>query len=464
MKELSVRQSICSSQAFSRTGMLSVRLRVISLLAVGLLMSTSLSLFGQQPAPSNQPKAAEPQAAPAATEEPVDGKKNNLQDESLDKIKELMTPEEAVSFWKTKRIDFDDVLRSGKISSKADKKLIAEGVRYQLYLMTLKQDPHKPENRTDLKKLRLNILRDIQFSGRVSGNYQARELYLEELTKQAQDLFDNQRMVRFNAVVLLTQLDLRDENRRKKTKRIAYTPAYAPLLKVINSKKQPTELKIIAANGIARIGEMGDPSNALRVKIVEAIIPALKQSQEENSWYQRSLVDVLGAMAITDNLARRPVVVDALLETMNDAKRTWRVRSAAAYNLGKLPLKANSDIKLITYSIVDLSRKMVAAYNANNKARFWKRCFWNVYLAFKPEFADGNNGLKQKPVNQTVVDSAYKQIIKPVAIILQPGIPPIIPAAITKSMDDWLKANLPKNFRVAPVQAKPQNQQVAEGK
>lgn len=454
MKELSVRQSICSSQVISRVGTLIARPAGFSLLVVGLLFSSNSSLLGQQPAPPAKPATDQPNANPAAPPK----------DDALDKIKELMTPEEAVNFRKTKLRKFDDLLRSGKISGNADKKLIAEGARYELYLMTMKQNPHKPEEKTDLKKLRLNILRNIQFSGRVSGNSQARELYLAELTKRAEDLFNNHRLVRFNAVVLLSQLDLKDEDRRKKVKRTAYTLAYAPLVKIISSKTQPVELKIIAANGLGRIGRMGDPTNALRIKIVEAIIPELEQSQKEHSWYQRSLVDALGSLNITDNLARRPVVVNALLKTMSDPKRTWGVRSAAAYNLGKLPLKANSDIKLITYSIVDLTRKMVAAYNQNNNARFWKRCFWNVYLAFRPEFANQNNGLFKKQVNQTVVNEAYKQIIKPAAIILQPGPTPKIPADVTKAMDDWLKKNLPKNFRVAPGQVKPPNQKVAEGR
>ncbi|WP_145311296.1 HEAT repeat domain-containing protein [Gimesia fumaroli] len=455
-----MRQSTCSFQAFSRIGMLAARMTAIPLLATGLLLLSSSALLSQQPAPPNQPNPEQPAAKkkPAAAQP-----KPGMQDPGLDQVKELMTPEEAERFRKTKLRDFEELLRGGKISSDADKKLIAEGARYNLYLMTLKQDPRKPENKTDLKKLRANILRDIQFSGRVSGNYQARELYLEELTKRAEDLFDNHRLVRFSAVVLLSSLDLRDEDRRKKLNRVAYVPAYAPLLKIIASPRQPTELKIIAANGLARIGEIGDPTNSRRVSIVEALIPALELSVQEHSWYQRSLVDTLGSMGITDNLARRPVVVNALLKVMNDPKRTWRVRSSAAYNLGKLPLKANSDIKLITYSIVDLTRKMIKAYNANNKARFWKRYFWNVYLAFKPQAAGMDNGLTQKPVNQTVVNDAYKQIIKPVKTVLQPGVTPPIAPDVTKSMDDWLKKNLPKNFRVAPVQAKPKNQQVAEG-
>lgn len=437
---------------------------VLSLLAVGLLLSSSSVLLSQQPASPNQPKPEQPEAdsvekgdAAAAPNKP------NQQDPALDQVKELMTPEEAEKFRKTKHRNFQELLRGGKISSEADKKLVAEGARYNLYLMTLKQDPHYPEKKTDLKKLRLNILRDVQFSGRVSGNFQARELYLEELTKQAEDLLKNHRLVRFSAVVLLSSLDLRDEDRRKKIQQVAYTPVYAPLLKVITSPNQPTELKIIAANGLARIGRIGDPTNSRRVTIVEALIPELDLSVNENSWYQRSLVDALGDMGVTDNLARRPVVVDALLKVMNDPKRTWRVRSSAAYNLGKLPLKANSDIKLITYSIVDLTRKMVKAYNANNNARFWKRCFWNVYLAFKPVAAGMDTGLTQKPVNQTVVNDAYKQIIKSVATVVQPGVPPKIAPDVIKSMDEWLKKNLPKNFRVAPVQAKPKNQQVAEG-
>ncbi|WP_145041987.1 HEAT repeat domain-containing protein [Gimesia chilikensis] len=440
-----MRQSRCSYEAFSVTEVPAARITGFFLLVAGLFFADSSLLFGQNEAPANPPEA----------------KQQN--DKALSEYKPLMKPEEAVNFRKTKLRDFDELLRGGKISSSADKKLIADGARYQLYLMTFKNDPNKPENATDLKKLRANILRDIQFSGRVSGNYQARELYLEELTKQAPDLFDNHRLVRFSAVVLLSELDLRDEDRRKKTKRTAYTLAYAPLLKVIESKTQPIEVKIVAANGLGRIGEMGDPSNALRVKIAEALIPQLKNSIQDHSWYQRSLVDALGSLGITDNLARQPVVVDALLDAMKNPKRTWGVRSAAAYNIGKLPLNARSDIKLITYSIVDLTRKMVAEYNKNNNARFWKRCFWNVYLAFKPANQGSDEGLTQKKVNQTVVNDAYKQIIKPVATIVQPGNPPKIAADVTKSMDDWLKKNLPKNFRVAPVQVKPNNQQVAEG-
>lgn len=420
--------------------MLTARVCRHSLLAVGLLLCSSSLLLGQQPADPN------------------------AQNNALNVYKELMSPDEAVKFRKTKLRNFDEVLRGGKINSPEDKKLIAEGAKYHLYLMTFKQDPNKPENETDLNKLRANILRDIQFSGRVSGNYQARELYLEELTKQAEDLLNNHRLIRFSAVVLLSQLDLRDEDFRKKTDRVAYTMAYVPLVKVLNDKSQPTELKIVAANGLARIGETGNATNQLRIKIAEEIIDELIQSVNEFSWYQRSLVDALGSMGITDNLARQPIVTEALLKVMNDAKRTWEVRSAAARNLGKLPLKANADIKLITYSIVDMTRKMIQAYNANVNAFFWKRCFLNVYLAFKPLNAADNTGLTKKQINQTVVNDAYKQVIKSIATIVQPGVTPPINADVTKEMDDWLKKKLPKNFRVAPVQAKPQNQQVAEGK
>ncbi|QDU15996.1 hypothetical protein CA11_38240 [Gimesia maris] len=416
--------------------MLTARVCRHSLLAVGLLLCSSSLLLGQQPADPN----------------------------ALNVYKELMSPDEAVNFRKNKLRDFDKLLRGGKISSAEDKKLIAEGAKYHVYLMTFKQDPNKPENETDLNKLRANILRDINFSGKISGNYQARELYLEELTKRAQDLLNNHRLVRFSAAVLLSQLDLRDEDRQKKKERVAYTLAYVPLVKVLNDKAQTTEVKIVAANGLARIGQTGNPTNQLRVKIAEELIDELTQSVNEFSWYQRSLVNALGSMGITDNLARQPIVTDALLKVMSNAKRTWEVRSTAAENLGKLPLKANADIKLITYSIVDLTRKMIQAYNGNPNAFFWKRCFWNVYLAFKPENAADNTGLFKQQVNQTVVNDAYKQVIKPISAILQPGVNPKINAETIKGMDDWLKKNLPKNFRVAPVQAKPQNQQVAEGK
>lgn len=423
--------------------MLTARVCRHSLLAVGLLLCSSSLLLGQQPADPNA---------------------QNADPNALNVYKELMSPDEAVNFRKNKLRDFDKLLRGGKISSAEDKKLIAEGAKYHVYLMTFKQDPNKPENETDLNKLRANILRDINFSGKISGNYQARELYLEELTKRAQDLLNNHRLVRFSAAVLLSQLDLRDEDRQKKKERVAYTLAYVPLVKVLNDKSQTTEVKIVAANGLARIGQTGNPTNQLRVKIAEEIIDELMQSVNEFSWYQRSLINALGSMGITDNLARQPIVTDALLKVMSNAKRTWEVRSTAAENLGKLPLKANADIKLITYSIVDLTRKMIQAYNGNPNAFFWKRCFWNVYLAFKPENAADNTGLFKQQVNQTVVNDAYKQIIKPISSILQPGVNPKINAETINGMDDWLKKNLPKNFRVAPVQAKPQNQQVAEGK
>ncbi|WP_417386957.1 HEAT repeat domain-containing protein [Gimesia sp.] len=435
-----MRQSICSYQTVSGIEMLTARVCRQVLLAAGLLLCSSSLVLGQQPADPN------------------------AQNDALNVYKELITPDEAVNFRKTKLRDFDKVLRGGKLSSAEEKKLIAEGAKYHVYLMTLKQDPNKPENETDLNKLRANILRDISFSGKISGNFQARELYLEELTKRAQDLLDNHRLVRFSAVVLLSQLDLRDEDRSKKTERVAYTMAYVPLVKILNDKSQPTEVKIVAANGLARIGQTGNPTNQLRVKIAEEIIDELTQSVDEFSWYQRSLVNALGSLGISDNLARQPIVTDALLKVMNNAKRTWDVRSAAAENIGKLPLKANADIKLITYSIVDMTRKMIQAYNANPNAFFWKRCFWNVYLAFKPENPADNTGLTKMQVNQTVVNDAYKQVIKPISTVLQPNVAAKINAETINGMDDWLKKNLPKNFRVAPVQAKPQNQQVAEGR
>lgn len=444
MKELSVRQSRCSYQTISQFGSSISKRTGLFFLISGLFLLTGSYLAAQKPAAPKQPEV----------------KKGN----ALDEFKELITPEDEVNFRKTKLRKFDEILRGGKISGKEDKKLIADGARYELYLMTLKQDPKKPENKTNIRKLTGNIIRDIQFSGRISGNYQARELYLAELTKRAEDLLNNHRIVRFNAAVLLSQLDLRDNDARRKLKQIAYVPASVPLLKIIASKDQPTELKIVAANGLGRIGKLGDATNAKRIKIAQGIITQLEQSVKEHSWYQRSLINALGSMNITDNLARRPFVVDALLKVMNNPKRTINVRSSAAYNLGKLPLKANSDIKLITYSIVDLTSKMVTAYNQNNKSRVWKRPFWNIYLAFKPANPLVPTGLTKKPVNQTIVVAAYKQILKPVAIVIQPGITPKISAEVIKSMDDWLKKNLPKNFRVAPVQAKPQNQQVAEGK
>lgn len=449
MKELSVRQSICSYQALSLFGNQFSKHTGILFLVSGFLLSTNSFLFGQQPAAPKQPVAN--------------------QENKLDVYKELITPEEAVRFYKTKEKKFDETLRAGNIRNNADKKLIAEGARYQVYLMTLKENPHKPGEKTNLNKLTGDIIRDIRFSGSITGIMQAKELYLAELTKRAEDLLDNHRLVRFNAAVLLSKLDLRGNNPRKKQKQIAYTPASVPLLKIIASKDQPTEVKIIAANGLGRIGMLSNAPNATRVKIAEGLVTQLEQSLRENSWYQRSLVNALGSMNITDNLARRPFVVDALLKVMNDPKRTFNVRSTAAYNIGKLPLKANSDIKLITYSIVDLTNKMVAKYNENTKPRFWKRFFWNIYLAFipvtrNPNFPGIDYGLTQKPVNQTIVNDAFKQIIKPVNIIVQPGVTPKVSAEVTKSMNDWLKKNQPKNFRVAPVQAKLQNQQVAEGK
>lgn len=449
MKELSVRQSICSYQAFSLFGNQFSKHTGILFLVSGFLLSTSSFLFGQEPVAPKQP------AANQANE--------------LDVYKELMTPEEAIKFYKTKQRKFDDTLRGGEIKNNSDKQLIADGARYQVYLMTLKENPHKPGEKTDLNKLTGNIIRSLQFSGRISGQTRAKEIYLAELTKRAEDLLNNHRLVRFNAAVLLSKLDLKESDPRKKQKQIAFTPASVPLLKIIASKKQPTETKIIAANGLARIGILSNATNATRIKIAEGIVAQLEQSVRDHSWYQRSLVNALGSMKITDNLARRPFIVDALLKVMNDPKRTFDVRSTAAYNIGKLPLKANSDIKLITYSIVDLTNKMVAKYNENPKPRFWKRFFWNIYLSFKPvarnpNFPGKDYGLTQKPVNQTIVNDAYKQIIRPVNTVLQPGIAPKVPAEVTKSMNDWLKKNQPKNFRVAPVQAKLQNQQVAEGK
>jgi len=109
------------------------RIAGLFLLVVGLFIADSSLVFGQPAAPADE--------AAANNNAPDDKPAANKNKDALTEYKPLMTPEEAVNFRKTKLRDFDELLRGGKLNGEADKKLIAEGARYHLYLMTLKQDP-----------------------------------------------------------------------------------------------------------------------------------------------------------------------------------------------------------------------------------------------------------------------------------------------------------------------------------
>ena len=354
-------------------------------------------------------------------------------------------------------------LRRGELTPE-NQKYIDEWARAAVHNLTRVE----PEVREQLGRLREDIDSDIDGAASLqSAPDQARrfrEYLLESVTKRLTELLDATFPVRMQAVVLLAELNYREQDRIRQTPVVPYSGAAEPLLKVLSAPPDPTltrdentSLRIIATNGLARIMQFANPSPDLKIRFGNAAIEQL-QDNTTHPWYQRSLVDALVVVDQMLNLNREPFLVQALTMVLADDKRHWVVRSAAARALGRVPVDATINMPLLAYQIVKLAGQMAEAYNQNPAEVFWPECFWNVYLAFKPENAEElqrQAGLVTKSQAATlgdhaaVIESAYNRIVPLTSsVINQPGAP--IPPEAINSINQWLQQNKPQNNRVAP--------------
>lgn len=320
---------------------------------------------------------------------------------------------------------YQTILRTAKASD-AEKALVKNGLRYRLALMCLKQ------NRTELSKLHEDLTRDLNSAASAPETANAnaiknfRQMVLQELVNQITPLLTTQPFhVRLHLVLLLSELNLTEENPRFALKQEAFTPATAPLLLVVSSADQPEGVKIVAANGLARNLRLGTANIGLRVQIAQALVAEL-ENKKSHPWYQMRLASALGAVDV-DLVQGKPIIVDILKAVMADNQRTWSVRAEAAKSLGRVTLPAASNPPTVTRAVAAFALELAKAAQQSPQTKAdeskWKSEFFKVYLAFQQ--VDANDlqadrktkaGLLNNP--QATARQAYELIVPLVSAIL----------------------------------------------
>jgi len=472
VKDLSVRRSTTASGKFAAVRQLNIGIvtscfRGTTLLAAVFLataLSAQTETSAEPSADEAPPKPAADQPAPIPST-PEDHKGPKLPpgyrapakpSPAMLVDKELMTTEqEAAEIKALRSAKYATILRAGKLDANAQK-ILPRWAKWWMYRLTIK------ENRRTLNKLRQTFLREVTGTAGLQDNpvvaRSFREAMLKQVTKHAAELLDNHLTARVQAVLILSQLNLDEERRKYKTTRKAYTEAYLPLLSVIDDKAQDVGVKILAANGLKRIALIGDPSNDVKNQIATSLVRELDNS-DAYFWYQWSLAVSMAAIDLPlDRAARQPIICNALMKAMVEKKRHWIVRCRAAKSLGRAALDPQINVELMTFEIAQLAQDMAKEYNQKPNQVHWKKCYFDLYLAFQPlnEFEKKRGfGLLQRverpgfSKHRSKTTEAYEHILPFVTHLLWKS-PNKLPNSILTPMADWLAKNKPQNNRLAP--------------
>src|SRR5262245_51208306 len=96
---------------------------------------------------------------------------------------------------------YKTIFQAGEFAGEADRKLVADILRYKLSLMTRK------ENRDKVQALRADILKDVAFSPAAkSGSRDVRKFMLKTIAEEAPRLFKYHAVARINGAILLAEL------------------------------------------------------------------------------------------------------------------------------------------------------------------------------------------------------------------------------------------------------------------
>lgn len=342
---------------------------------------------------------------------------------------------------------------SAQIKGKEDIDLIRKIVRWKLAEFTRKS------NREQVYKLREDILfRDLRVS---SLTQPIKDVMLDAVVAEAPTLFDHCLEPRFNAVLLLSELNVKESLPVPGggfSAPVPYLKACDPLLKVLNDPQQPDIVKIPAVIGAVRYASPVPTPVDLKHKVVDALFRLLRNAQSD-AWLQMRCAEGLGQIGYYQNLNKEPVVLKLLQDVMKDSKRSWFVRAEAARAIGRLNLDPNVDLKLITGDLANFALQMATEYQKSPKQSHWSGCFLNLYFAFWPMDADekkkgwGLLTLVEKPAfkaHKDLVNAAYRQCIQVIKNVVTPPGDVTLPEAI-KNLNDWVKQNSPNGVNIAPA-------------
>ncbi len=302
----------------------------------------------------------------------------------------LATKEELAKLKREFGSAYRQTLKTCDVSANG-RKIIEGAIHYKLAEMTVR------DRLSDLPGLRKTFVQEFTTIGdgaRRKGEIDAMTALVgQEIVKQIPELLKNNSYVRLNAVYILCEIN--------------YAPAYELLLQVMRAPDirkdeengQPETLKIVAAMGLVRILRFASPSVKERTAMATGIIEALKDPQT-HFWYQLRLIEALRYCEIAGfdpGDKDRPFVVECLISVVNDANRTWKVRTRACYALGRVPFPKSVKVEDVITAITECALQISNAAAANPNHMDWKYCFYNLYAAFHT--VDGKDKEKDKDLD-----------------------------------------------------------------
>jgi hypothetical protein len=370
----------------------------------------------------------------------------------------LLTEEEVASLKKSLG-KYKTALR-GRDLSETTKQDVRNGLRYRLYLMTLK------ENRRQLADLREDLtLTDLRQAGSLAANVQQmrdfRRFVLQEVVTLARPLLENNFHVRIQAATLLGELDVSEKDDAKSIPQESFLPAAELCAEILKDPNQHVAVKISAARSASRLLRFATVPTPVEVKHKVAL-PAVAELKDvsQHWWYQMRLCELLSVIdAPFDLTTREPFVANVLRSVLNDPQRHWLVRAEAARALGRVTLDAQTNATDLVREIVVFADQMATAAAPDLKkgqSRMWGRAFFNVYLAFRPFDAEDKDAARKLPaglLNNPAVSGISQEPFRLLVPLVSAAVnDKELPAAAVAALAKWLEQGNggPRAGAVAP--------------
>lgn len=448
-----------------------------------LCVAAATELFAQAPAAARRGSPSAPGApasAPAAKPEtPAASRSQELPkgyEAPVDKptymepSDPLLTEEELKDLNKDLKnlSKYKAALRNGDLKNEAERDAVKRGIKYRIAEMS------QMSRVRELSKMRAEfIAQELNSAAKLKDKPQDvrdyRQFVLGEVVNQAKVLLDKNLHIRLNAVFLLAELDI-VLSPGATVPAEAFADSLPVFTSLVESASQPEPVKIAAVRGIWRAYRYGNPQVKDKLPAAIAVIAEL-QKTDNSVDYQIRLVSALSACDQILDFNRQPLVTPALLDIVNDPKRSMLVRCEAARALGRAPLASNTSPQVVMQSLVTLTQQAAVAQQKDPKDRRWWTCFANIYLAFKPENPEdleatrkGAGGLIQSTNGATATAAkAAFAVVQPVLSAVMGGIvsgnPQPIEAPPVQALEAWLQKN-----RVGGVALDPSSRSAASAR
>ncbi len=332
------------------------------------------------------------------------------------------------------------LLRQGNfMEAGEERKILRYGIKYKLALMTQRKilfptdddrekikKAQEEEKRVEAPPTIENVrddllLKDFKYTNAFNGGMEIRDAFIDILCEEIPKLYDNNYYARFNAILILCNINRREEDRVKMTPEEPEFKTIKPLLELVNSPKQDPTYKIHPIIALARMCRHKNCKPEDRFAIMESFISQLALAKTLPEWYGWRLAEQMAQLGDPNDRTRQPVIVDALVKVLKDPGYAYRIRSEAARSLGRIPLDQYRKADEIAVEMLRLGEQMAVDFEKTQKDPRWKLYFYKVYLGFQPEDATERTEKKgllaqvdSKPAlaaTKTVVTEAYQNFL-----------------------------------------------------